>query len=85
MSYEERKQLRLNILEELYSVYFETGKGKVQEKTRFTDDLETNLAYQYLIEKRLIVEASAGGRNYEYRITDMGIDVIEGSVEIQEV
>ncbi len=77
-----RKRLRHSILEELYNIYFKTGQGKKTNSYTKFNDIETRLAYEYLLSKGLIAEKNEGGNNFRYKITAIGIDVIEDSIQM---
>ncbi|QOY37979.1 hypothetical protein AWH56_010650 [Anaerobacillus isosaccharinicus] len=82
MELEEKKQLRLKILEELYEIYFKTGRGKGTLNYLKFEDMPTRTAYEYLINKGLISEKHESGNNFNYKITVVGIDLVEGSIAI---
>jgi hypothetical protein len=81
MTYEERNELRIHLLKELYKKCFERGSLKVSVLPDF-DDNEKRLAYFYLEQKGLIIletKVASGERfiqAYAY-ITARGIDVVE--------
>ncbi|CRK80319.1 hypothetical protein [Neobacillus massiliamazoniensis] len=70
----ERKQLRSQLMIELYNHYFESG-GKSFHTTReeLVEDREKDLAYNYLIEKGFI----SADRQGNLRPTTNGIDYVE--------
>lgn len=75
--YEERKSLRFSLLKELYDYYFENNGMEMPFMLDEVSDKEKNLAYQYLIDKNLIILRLLRGSMYGYKITAQGIDVIE--------
>lgn len=79
MIVEDRKALRLALLKELYNYYFENNGMEMPFMLDEAKDKEKNLAYQYLVDKNLIVVRQLRGVMYGYKITAQGIDVIESS------
>lgn len=80
MTAEDRKRLRVKLLQELYDHHFNSnGLGKQLDKHGVEKDHELNLAYQYLEEKNLISIKYFGGSIFYYKITSYGIDSIESS------
>lgn len=75
MTGEERKELRMKLLQEHYDYHF-ANNGLGKQLTRNRIDSEQNLAYQYLEEKKLIIKHS-DGREFDYKISAYGIDQIE--------
>lgn len=74
----ERQALREKLLSALYDYYF-NNNGAQYRTTR--DELENapeeRLAYDYLIEKRLVEVEKQGNQLIHFRITAHGIDVFE--------
>lgn len=77
MLFEERKSLRLSLLKELYDYYFENNGMEMPFMIDEANDKERELAYQYLIDKNLVLLRLLRGSMYGYKITAQGIDVIE--------
>jgi hypothetical protein len=76
MTSKERQELRLSILQDLYTWHFENKGVEAQLSLEGVPD-ENLLAYEYLKEKHLI-EMSRMGRSYlVVKITAYGIDHIE--------
>lgn len=76
MTIDERKELRLKILQELYDYYFSNnGSGKTFDRNSLKG--EDFLAYKYLLDKNLIKDVKLGGNDPVYQITPYGIDLIE--------
>lgn len=76
MTIEERKELRLKILRELYDHYFSNnGTGKSFNQGQLNG--EDQFAYNYLMDKGLIKDSRNGGNNPVYKITTHGMDAIE--------
>ena len=78
MNSEDRKGLRMKLLQELYDYHFtNNGQGKPINKHEVEKEIELNLAYQYLEEKNLISIKHFGGSKFDYKISSYGIDSIE--------
>ncbi|AST90107.1 hypothetical protein [Sutcliffiella cohnii] len=77
LSINQRKDLRKNLLEEVYENYFKkNGAPFTQTKEELRADKEKDLAYQYLQEKGLITCTQMG--NYiQIKPTVHGIDYVE--------
>lgn len=79
MIYGDRKALRYTLMKELYDYYFQNNGMEMPFMLDEAKDKEKNLAYQYLVEKNLIIVKQLRGAMYGYKITAQGIDVIESS------
>lgn len=80
MKIKERRELRINLLRELYNIYFDTvnnSNSKTISDNLAQEDKEKYLAYDYLINKNLIKDTKMGGITPKYSITVDGIDLIE--------
>lgn len=79
MTYSQRKELRTQLLHELYNYYFEFGRSKKMALRELNDEIEKKFAYQYLSDKGLISMHNVNGTLYQFKITAEGIDYVEGS------
>lgn len=77
LSINQRKDLRRNLLEEVYENYFEkNGAPFSKTKEELRADKEKDLAYQYLQEKGLI-SCTQMGNYIQIKPTVQGIDYVE--------
>jgi len=79
LTYAQRKELRAQLLHELYEYYFEYGRSKKIDLRELNEDIERKFAYQYLSDKGLISMQTVNGTLYQFKITADGIDYVERS------
>jgi len=70
------------LLKELYDYYFENNGMEMPFMLDEVNDKEKSLAYQYLVDKNLIILRLLRGSMYGYKITAQGIDFIESCENI---
>ncbi len=74
---ETRKELRKELLIELYEIYFSTNNHTKTHSLTAIRNSENHLAYEYLKAKGLITMNLVGRDNLETSITVSGIDTVE--------
>jgi len=85
MKIQERKQLRIDLLQNSYDLYFKDDKDSNDSNVINKNELEKEkrLAYEYLEKKGFIEVETAGMGGIKCPITVYGIDFIE-SLEINK-
>lgn len=82
MDYESRRNLRHDLLQQLYDYHF-LNQGTNFKIIKENTDTEELLAYQYLNEKGLISFKQLNQNLIDARITCAGIDTVENVLENQ--